>query len=389
MLVTLAVVLIALVLRSPVVAVAPVVDVLSVDLGLTPTVAGLLTSLPVLCFAVFAPLATLLTNRAGTPFAVTACALLIAIGCVVRSLDGTATLFLGTVVIGIAIAIGNIVLPVVIRREFTGRRAKVMSGVYTSVLNVGSMVATLATAPLTDAVGWRIAIAVWMVVALAGVVAVSRVNGWRPMVVPTRVPHGRDASGALPPSAIRNPTVWLLTLGFAGQAFAYYGITAWLPTLLRDEEGYSAAAAGGISAIFQVCAIIGAFLVPAIANRFSDRVAIAVIGTLWLITPLGFLVAPQLWWLWCVLGGAAQGGGFTAVFIIIVQLGRSDRHVGSISGLVQGLAYVVGAAGPTVIGAVHQVTGGWSVPLLIVLGAAATYGVAASIAAARASRPTA
>lgn len=377
-LVTLAIVLVALVLRSPIVAVAPVVGDIRSDLALTPAVAGLLTSVPVLCFAVFSPLATLVTNRAGTAFAVTACALGTAVGCVIRSLagdgpSGAVALFAGTLVMGVAIAIGNIAVPVVIRREYAGRAAGIMTGVYTSVLNVGSMIATLATAPFADAAGWRLAIAAWLVVALAGVLAVSLVNGWRPMLEPTPMPHVEHGADGPPPSALRSLPVWLLAIAFGGQAFSYYAITAWLPSLLAEEEHYSATASGGIAAIFQVCAILGAVLVPVISHRFSGRTAAAVIGILWVITPVGFLVAPQLWVVWCVLGGAAQGGGFTAVFTLIVQLGRSDRHVGAISGLVQGIAYVIGAAGPFAIGGLRTASGGWTLPLLVVLVATLVY----------------
>jgi CP family cyanate transporter-like MFS transporter len=158
-----------------------------------------------------------------------------------------------------------------------------------------------------------------------------------------------------------------LTAGFAGQAISYYGVTAWLPTLLSDELGMAPAAAGAGSSLFQILAILGGLGVP-LAARFMSTTAVALtLGAMWLTVPLGLLLAPQLWWLWSSVGGVAQGGGITVIFTAIIKLARDQASAGRMSAVVQGVGYGVAAAAPTFVGYVNSVTGGWTVPLLVIL----------------------
>nr|BFF15755.1 hypothetical protein GCM10025699_70580 [Microbacterium flavescens] len=153
-LLTLAIVLIALNLRGPIVATAPVLDQMSGSLGLTAVVAGLLTSIPVLCFAVASPAASALIGRVGPELAVTVGLAGVLAGTVLRTLGTSFWLYAGTIVIGVAITIGNVVLPVIIKRDFSPERGGFVTGIYTSALNVGSMITSLGTAPIAAVVGW-------------------------------------------------------------------------------------------------------------------------------------------------------------------------------------------------------------------------------------------
>lgn len=159
-----------------------------------------------------------------------------------------------------------------------------------------------------------------------------------------------------------------LTAGFAGQAISYYGVTAWLPTLLSDELGMAPAAAGAGSSLFQILAIAGGLGVPMVA-RFTSTTAVALtLGAMWLCVPLGLLLAPELWWLWSSLGGAAQGGGITVIFIAVIKLARDQASAGRMSAIVQGVGYCFAAAAPTAVGYVNSISGGWTMPLLVILG---------------------
>lgn len=372
-------------MRSPIVTIAPVVGQIRADLGISATVAGLLTSLPVLCFAVATPLAVWIVQRGGSTFAVTLCLAGTGAAWILRSLGGIETVLIGTVLIGVFITIGNVVVPVVIRREYSAERAGLMTGVYVSALNVGSMAVTIGTAPLEPDLGWRGAILVWALFAVAALAVWFGLHGWRSSVTPVMTPGEIRPAGHVPPRLFRSLTVWLLALAFSGQAFSYYGVTAWLPQLLKEEQGYSAAQSGAISSIFQIAAIIGAIGAPLLARRFSNLAAIATLGVLWLSVPLGFLLAPDLWALWCILGGAAQGGGITIVLITTVSLSRDDRHASAMNGLVQGVGYSVAALSPTLVGALRDVTGGWTSPLLAILVATLAFGVLGSWGAVRAA----
>lgn len=358
--------LIALNMRGPFVAVAPVVDALRTDLGFSPVELGLLTGIPVLCFSLASPLASLAGRRFGAEFAVMLTLLGVLAGVVVRSSGGGASVLVGTVLIGIAITIGNIAVPLIIRRDFAPRRQATAMGVYTAALNIGSFLTSVVTAPLADLLGWRLSLAASAVLALAAIVFWIPTVGIRRALLPAPVPAA-PPSGPGRVAGVR----WLiagLTIGFAGQAFSYYGVTAWLPSFLSDELGMGTAEAGAGSSLFQILAIVGGLGVPLLARFTSTTTVAATLSALWLAVPLGLLLAPELWWLWSSMGGVAQGGGITVIFIAIIKFAHSQAAAGKMSAVVQGVGYCFAALAPTIIGYVHDVSSGWTAPLLVILG---------------------
>jgi MFS transporter, CP family, cyanate transporter len=144
----------------------------------------------------------------------------------------------------------------------------------------------------------------------------------------------------------------------------------------------AAGAAGTSVSVFQVAALLGAFGVPVLLRLFpGPRAVVLVVTAAWTALPVGLLLAPGLWPIWCVLGGAAQGGGLTVIFALIVRHARDLTDNRRMSAMVQGGSYVVASAGPTVVGAVHGATAGWTAPLLVVLAAIALLGVAGTASA--------
>ncbi|MCZ2824394.1 MULTISPECIES: MFS transporter [unclassified Modestobacter] len=378
------VVLVALNLRGPLVAIAPVVDAMRADLQLSTGTIGLLTSIPVLCFGLAAPLASLLIARTGVHRAVVVSMAGVLAGTLLRSLGSPTAAIAGTVVMGLAITVGNVVVPVVIGRDFPGA-TNVVTAAYTAALNIGSTLTSALTAPLADLVGWQLALAAW------GLLVVVAATVWtaalRQQVARTAA---AEAAGTAPPpapvepgrSVWRQPAAWGLTLAFAGQAFSYYGATAWLPTLLADVNGMTRAAAGASSALFQVFAVVGAFAVPALVAWWKrPSLVLLAVTVVWAALPLGLLTAPSQWALWCSLAGIAQGGGITVVFIAIVRRSRDLTENRRLSAMVQGGGYVVAATGPLVIGTVHEASGGWSAPLLVILGSVIVMAVAGTASA--------
>lgn len=380
-------VVVSLNLRSPFVSVAPISTELRTDLGVGGAAIGLLTSLPVLCFGLLAPVALAVIRRSGAEQAVALCLVAVVVGSAVRSVGGYPLAVLGTVVIGLGITVGNVVVPTVIRRATPPARAGVVTSAYVTAMNVGSMVVTVATAPISAAFGWRAALAVWALPALVGLGTWQwwvRRSGRRPHPreadVRPAVPVGPD--GHTDRTVWRTPIAWLLGLAFAGQASSYYALTAWLPTLLADEIGLGATGAGTASAVFQVSAIVGAFGVPLLALRLPPAAVIAAVGALWVTFPVQLLLDPSLYVVGSLLGGIAQGGGFAAIFTIVVQVSRTDRESAQLSAFVQGVGYVVAATGPAVLGLAHDVTGAWTVPVLVVLGTTVTFAVMGTLAGA-------
>jgi MFS transporter, CP family, cyanate transporter len=375
-----AIVLLALNMRGPIVAVSPVTQMIRADLGIDGGTAGLLTSLPVLCFG----LASALLARLGLGRGVLVALAVLLVGMVVRSLDGLPAALAGTLLIGAGITVANVAVPVVIGRELADRSGVVL-GAYTVALNVGSMITLSLTVPIADASGWRFALAAWGVL----VVVAAAVWWWATRSLPGA--GGSAAASAEPVEASppwwRRSVVWGLTIAFCGQAFAYYGMTAWLPVLLADRLGMTAAAAGVSASIFQIAAIAGAVGVPALLRWFaSPRVALMVVVGAWIAFSLGLLFVPSAWALWCAFGGAAQGGGITAIFALIIRKARDLAENRRMSALVQGGGYTVAATGPFVLGAVHEASGGWTAPLLVVLASIAVLAVAGWLSAGRGSR---
>ncbi len=368
-------ILLSLCLRGPLVAVSAVTTDLTTELGMTATAAGLLTSLPVLCFGIAAPGASAVIGRLGPERAALLTLLGIVAGILVRSAGGVPAALAGTLVIGLAITIGNVLAPIVIQRDFRSRAAG-MTGLYTAVLNIGSMLMLTVTAPVAEAFGWQMALGMWAVVPLVAGAVWWVLTVRRSRSATAAAPAAGSQAPRLPAptddptlgSILRRPSTWMLTTAFAGQAFAYYGMTAWLPALLGEEQGMTRSQAGAAASIFQIAAIIGAFGTPVIITRCGGPLtAFLVNGALWACLPLGLLVAPDLWALWTALAGAAQGGGFVAVFTVVVLRATSLRENRRLSSIVQTGGYTVAALGPVVLGALHDTTGTWDASLLAAL----------------------
>lgn len=250
---------------------------------------------------------------------------------------------------------------------------------YTAALNFGSVITTLITAPLTAAVGWQWALVAWSVFMLAAGVLWRRATAGR-VHDPLALVRGGGAGGTAP--VWRRGITWCLTLAFAGQAFAYYAVTTWLPEILSDLRGMSAAGAGGAAAIFQLFGVVGGVGVPLLVARGASlRAVFAGMSALWLTLPVGLLLAPQLWPVWAACAGVSQGGNFTVIFTLVVQRSRAQSEARRMSAMVQSLGYAAAAVGPFALGALHTRSGGWTVPLLVVLGALTVMTVGGLVAA--------
>lgn len=396
----------ALSLRGPIVAPTPVLREIEADLGIGAATAGLLTTAPVLMFALLTPLAALVIRRAGAEFALLASLSGILLGTFIRALPGFGSMLAGMVVIGAAITIGNIVIPVIIRRDVPPASVATVTAAYTATLNVGSLLTASLTAPLAQSIGWSAALLVWSALTIGGIILwivhLRRSAGlgdrYSGEAEPTSSGRSPDPSAALTGplptiagrraerSLLRRPVAWLLVTAFGLQVAMYYALTTWLPALTADELGITVAGAGALASVFQGAGIAGAFVVPLLARFASPLVAPLTIGVSWLATTVGILVAPELLWLWLLFGGIGHAGGFVVIFSALVAVSRSDSEAAGMSALVQGGGYSIGALGAPIIGLVHDVTGGWTVALMILIGTSAAYSVVLLAAVAR-SRP--
>ncbi|MBV9335154.1 MAG: MFS transporter [Solirubrobacterales bacterium] len=356
-------VLLAANLRPAAAAVGPLLDRIRADTGLSATGAGVLTTLPVLCFGALAPLAPRLSRRLGERTTVALALLLVLFGLLVRLVPGLGFLFFGTAVAGMAIAVGNVLLPVLVRGNFPDH-VGLLTGMYSTALIGFAALAAGISVPIADAFGggWRPGLAIW---ALPAAVALAV---WAPQLArrqPASQPRDEEPHGVR--ALLRDRVAWAVTLFFATQSAGFYATLAWLPSVFHSH-GISTVRAGVLLSLSLLVGLVPALTVPSMATRARDQrlfvlafVSCAAAG--W----LGIILAPTAApYLWVVLLGFGQNASFPLALTLIVLRGGTVTSTAGLSTLAQTVGYLVAAAGPLLIGAVHDATGSWT-PALIVL----------------------
>ncbi|NNC22572.1 MFS transporter [Salinisphaera sp. USBA-960] len=343
--------LVALNLRPAITSVSPVLSRIGQDLQLAATGQGILTTLPVFFLGVAAPLAPRLARKIGPERAVLAVLAALALVLIGRPYIGLVGLFLGTAVAGGCIGVLNVLLPSLVKRDFP-RNVGLATGLYTMFLNLGASLAAGVTEPLRLNFGdWRPALAFWLVPAvIAGLAWFAQMH----TVHKPSKPSGR------PRHLYRNVLAWQVTAFMALQSSLAYIVFGWLPTILADR-GMAPVLAGLALSISVLLQVVSAVAVPAIAARMKDqRAALALVVAVTLIGLSGCLYAPiSSIWVWVVVLGLGQGGSF-AMALTLLALRASDADTAAeLSGMAQGIGYVVAASGPLAVGLLHQAFGGW------------------------------
>jgi CP family cyanate transporter-like MFS transporter len=351
-------------LRPALTGVAPLIGEIQSDTGISNGAAGLLTTLPLLAFGLLSPVAPRLARRFGVERALLASLLLLAAGILLRWAEAVAALFLGTAILGAAIAVGNVLLPSLVKREFS-EHAGIMTSVYSTSLGISAALAAGVSVPLAalDGIGWRGALAVWVVPALlAGVVWLPQLGrGDRPADPSVRSSPGID-------DLWRSPLAWQVTMFMGLQSLAYYVTLAWLPEILQ-EQGMDAARAGLMLGLSQAVAIVTMFLAPMIAERRASQrgVVVAAVGVSG-VGVLGLLVAGSAAsTLWVVLLGLGQGASFSLALAFFALRASDPGHAAALSGMAQSVGYLLAAGGPFLFGLLRDATGAWKVPLVLLL----------------------
>jgi MFS transporter, CP family, cyanate transporter len=368
-----AIVLVAANLRPAVVGVAPLLSQIQAEEQLSATAAGILTALPVLCFGLIAPVAPPLARRLGIERALLTALALLIVGFFVRSSGPLAALFAGTVLLGSAIAIGNVLLPSLIKRDFA-HRTGVMTGLYTMAIAAGGALAAGVTMPIAHAtgLGWRGALAAWALFALVALLC------WLPHVRRAGRPAG--VGNVRVGGLWRDAVAWQVTIYMGLQSLGYFAITAWLPALLVDR-GYDPVVAGWLLSLSTVSGIAGAMIAPVLATRGPRQRAVAIgitaaaaLGLLGVLAPVGVELVSV------IVLGFAQSAALGLALTLVAVRAPDAAHAAQLSGMAQSAGYVLAAAGPFVVGALRDLTGGWTVPLLLLVGLLAVQGAAGVLA---------
>ena len=346
-------VLVALNLRPALSSMAPVLGQVSEGLGLNASQAGLLTTLPVLCLGLFAPLAPVLARRFGSERVILGILATLALGIVVRSSLGATGVFLGSLMAGASIGIIGVLLPGIVKRDFP-QHAGTLTGVYTMALCLGAAMAAGATVPLAQHFNdsWALGLGFWMLPALLAMLV------WLPQA---RQGHGLHKVAYRVRGLWRDPLAWQVTLYMGLQSSLAYIVFGWLPSILIGR-GLSPTEAGLVLSGSVIVQLISSLTAPWLATRGKDqRLAIVVVMLITLAGLFGCLYAPiSGLWGWAVVLGLGQGGTFALALTLIV-LRSKDAHVAAnLSSMAQGVGYTLASMGPFAVGLVHDMTGGWA-----------------------------
>lgn len=326
------------------------------DLELSAAAAGLLTTAPVVCFGVLAPLAPPLVRRVPIERVIAACAALTATGAALRGVAGAGGLFLGTMLAGAAVAIAQTSMPALLRARFAGSRGS-LTGAFSMALTLGAAAAAAVAVPLEQLLGsWQAVLAAYALpAALAAIV-------WTGADSATRVPR------AQPLNLRRVARPWSLPAYFGLQAMSFYCGLAWLPTIL-EQEGYSEAAAGSLLALTNAVQFAPALLVPVVAvRRHNQRSLLVLLVALATAGFGGLLLAPGAAVVWMLVLGVGQGGSLGLSLVLPALRGAGPAAVAALTALSLSVGYLVAAAGPTLVGFAHDLSGGWTLPLALMLG---------------------
>ncbi len=362
-----AIALISLNLRPAIAGVGPLIHEIRLDTGLSNTLLGMLTTVPVLAFGIFSILTPFFTRRLGSEGTMSLALILLMTGILMRVYPGHAPLFLGTALLGIGIALGNVLLPGLVKRSFPNRYGLV-TGIYSAMLGTGAALASGISVPLSEGAGfgWRWSLGSWAFVAFAALLL------WMPQMK-KNLPVIAKRSFKSSLKHLGTSQMALNVAIFMGlQSFTFYIIIAWLPEILI-ERGMTSGLAGWMLALAQGSGVAGTFLMPAwAARRQRQRLPVAILIGIELVSLTGLIFAQSTLpiALWAGLLGFSLGGSFGMALLFIVLRTRDTETANELSGMAQSLGYSIAAFGPALFGALHDLANTWTLPIVLLIAAA-------------------
>lgn len=377
--------LVALNLRPAIVAVGPLLSQIGLDLGWGESLQGLLGALPLLAFAAISPLVRFATARFSPDKVIFFALLVLAAGCLVRSAFDAVGVWLGTVAIGSAIAVGNVLVPVIVKRDYVDHVA-MATGVYSACITSGFAIAGLTAGMAAEALGgWRPALALWAIPPLVvaalwllrmrparGVCGAGQhiegqnaacANAEKSSTEPVATTANSTAPASVP--LWRRPMTWFVTLFMGLQSAAFYTMSNWLPSIAA-VAGFSSVEAGVQLFIFQALGILSGLVIPRFMYVRGNQVCAALLASApMVIAGLGWIAAPQLSLVWSVIGGVGQGASLVVALTLISVRAGSQKETVALSGIAQSVGYLLASIGPFAFGTLVEISGGWQASLVL------------------------
>ncbi|MET0716091.1 MAG: MFS transporter [Mycetocola sp.] len=360
------IVLVAANLRTAVAALSPILGRVSAEIPLSAVIIGLLGALPPICFAAFGIFTPMLVRRSRLEVVLVGALVAIVLGHLVRGFAGNVgALVVGSILAFAGIGVGNVLLPPLVKKYFPDRIG-LLTALYVTTMSVSTFVPPLVAVPVADSAGWRFSLAMWAAVGILALIPwagiLLRGSGRK------AGPSVEEARADVVRSLWRSPLAWALAVTFGLSSLNAYAMFAWLPVLLEDLADVSDATAGNLLAVFALMGFPAGLLIPLIAPRMKNVAVLVYLAVAFFVTGyLGLLLAPAaLPVLWVALVGL--GPILFPLALVLINL-RTRTHASAIalSGFVQSMGYLFGAAGPLAFGILYAVTGGWTAPLVLMI----------------------
>jgi len=351
-------------LRAPLTAVGSLVPTIRDSLGVSNSVIGTITTVPLLAFALISPFAPKIAHKFGMERTIFMSMILLLIGTLLRSVTGVSTLFIGTALIGLAISFGNVLIPGIVKLSFPFQVGAV-TGLYTVVMNVFGALASGVSVPLSkiDLFGWQGALAIW------GVIIIIALIIWSPQVKnPTERPTYQMGDNEKKTNMWTSFTAWQVTMFMGLQSLMYYAVLTWLPDILQSHS-YSENEAGWLLSLMLFALIPMNFIIPIIASKMKNQKLLG--GLTGLVFILGVLGLMSGQWMLVILAviliGIGCGSGFSLSMMFFTLRTKDAGEASDLSGMAQSFGYLLAALGPVFIGVLQDLFHNWTMPFILLL----------------------
>ena len=346
-------------LRAPLTSVGPLVPSIRESLGISSTLAGALTTVPLLAFALVSPFAPKLARRFGMESVLFLSLILLTIGIILRPLSGVGTLFTGTIFLGLAIAIGNVLVPSIIKQNFS-HSVGTMTGIYSVSMNLCGAIASGLSIPISSksGFGWQGSLGYW------GIITIVAILFWIPQIRAKRKQDIRVSENPKSVNMWKSGLAWQVTIFMGLQSLIFYTIVAWLPEILQ-QQGQSSSTAGWMLSLMQFAVLPFTFIVPIIAGRMKNQyMLVTITALLFIIGMIGILYGNlSLIPVSVIFLGIGGGCAFSLAMMFFSLRTQNSYQAAELSGMAQSFGYLLAAVGPTLFGVLHDITHNWTIPL--------------------------
>lgn len=355
-----AIIFFATTVRTPITGVGTIISYIRDDLGISNTLAGFLTTIPLLAFAIVSPFTPKVARKFGMEYTLFYSLILLSIGILLRSVGNVPLLLFGTVLIGVAISFGNVLFPSLFKSKYP-YHVGLLTGIYTVSMNISAAASLAFSQPIAEntSFGWQGALGCTVVLALLTMIV------WIPLLRGKRVETGNDSNSNRDKDfkIWRSSLAWAIALSMGLQSLLFYCSTAWIPEILVSQ-GLSLERAGFMASIMQLAQMPVTFFMPILAEKLSSQRPIVYFFTVcYLISFSGILFQwTDLVLLWMILLGLAAGASFGLVLMFFTLRTRTAYEASEISGFAQSIGYLLSAIGPVLFGFIQEVTGTWHIP---------------------------